>query len=379
MAAERTQRLGARPVGKDVVQGERWRDYDLVMVLFLMMLLVLGATAVFSASAGSRSEFYRQLIYMGIGILALIYLSLSDYRALGRLYGVTYLVTLVLLVVVRVAGHRTLGAQREISLGLFELQPSEISKLLIIIVLACFLSDRRGRIKDFSTFLVGLLLILPPTVLILAQPDLGTALVYVGIYYGMAFVAGVPKRYLLGSLALGAAALPLLVAHLHGYQRQRLVVFFNPGADPKGAGYNILQAKIAVGSGGLLGKGFLTGTQGQLGFVPIRVTDFIFAIFSEEWGFVGALILLCLFMVLLYRLLRAAHLARDVYGRLLVSGVATMILFQMVVNIGMNLGVMPVVGIPLPFISYGGSSMLTNLAGIGVVQSVLLRRRDVRF
>jgi rod shape determining protein RodA len=157
------------------------------------------------------------------------------------------------------------------------------------------------------------------------------------------------------------------------------VTFFNPGSDPQGAGYNILQAKIAVGSGGFFGKGFLTGTQGQLGFVPSRVTDFIFAIFSEEWGFIGALVLLALFTIVLLRVIRAAHLARDSFGTLLAFGVATMIFFQVVVNVGMNLGVMPVVGIPLPFISYGGSSMLTNLAAIGIVQSVLIHHKDLMF
>jgi rod shape determining protein RodA len=356
-----------------------WREYDFALMLFLLMLLVLGATAIFSASGAGRSQFYRQLIYIGLGLGAMLYLSLTDYRSLGRLYGLTYVGMLLLLLLVRVAGHRALGAQREINLGLFELQASEISKLLIIIVLARFFNDRRAKIKSIVTLLMALALILPPAVLILVQPDLGTALVYIGIFYGMAFMAGVAKRYLFGSIALSAATLPLIISHLHGYQQRRLIVFFNPGADPQGAGYNILQAKIAVGSGGFLGKGFLTGTQGQLGFVPIRVTDFIFAIFSEEWGFIGAFVLLSLFMLLIFRMLRATHLARESFGTLLAFGITTMILFQMVVNVGMNLGVMPVVGIPLPFISYGGSSMLTNLAGIGIIQSIVVHHKDVRF
>ena len=276
-----------------------WREYDYVLFAFLGMVLVLGATAVFSAAGPTRGEFFRQAIYMGMGLLALVYFSLVDYRSLGRVYGITYVATLLLLLTVRIVGHRVLGAQRAISLGIIDLQPSEVSKLLVIIVLARYLSDRRGRIRSVFTFLFGVALVIPPAILILAQPDLGTALVYFGIFYGMAFMAGVPKRYLVGSVVLVAAALPILISHLHGYQQQRLVVFFNPGADPQGAGYNILQAKIAVRSGGLFGKGFLTGTQGQLGFVPIRATDFIFAIFSEEWGFVGALVLLTIETVLL--------------------------------------------------------------------------------
>ena len=357
-----------------------WRQYDYVMGLFLLMVLVLGATAIFSAAGtGNRIEFVRQVIYMAVGFGVLLYFSLTDYRSMGRLYGLTYVLMLLLLLLVRVAGHQALGAQREINLGLFELQASEISKLLIIIVLARFFNSRRDRIKSPVTFLLGLVLVAPPTLLILAQPDLGTALVYVGIFLGMSFMAGVPKRYMATLVLVTAAALPLVVSRLQGYQQRRLITFLNPGSDPAGAGYNILQAKIAVGSGGFFGKGFLTGTQGQLGFVPSRVTDFIFAIFSEEWGFIGAIILLVLFLALIARLLRAAHLAPDSFGALLCFGIATMIAFQVVVNVGMNIGVMPVVGIPLPFISYGGSSMLTNMAAIGMVQSVIIHHKDRMF
>jgi rod shape determining protein RodA len=357
-----------------------WREFDYVMGLFLLMVLVLGAIAIFSAAgAGNRVDFVRQVIYMAVGLAALLYFSLTDYRSLGRLYGLTYLLMLLLLLLVRVAGHQALGAQREINLGLFELQASEVSKLLLIIVLARYFSSRRDSIKSPLTFALALVLVAPPTLLILVQPDLGTALVYTGIFFGMAFLAGVPKRYMAALVLVTAAALPLVVSRLQRYQQRRLITFFNPGADPSGAGYNILQAKIAVGSGGFFGKGFLTGTQGQLGFVPSRVTDFIFAIFSEEWGFIGALILLVLFLVLLVRLLRAAHLARESFGALLCFGVATMIAFQVLVNVGMNIGVMPVVGIPLPFISYGGSSMLTNMAAIGMAQSVIVHNKDLMF
>ena len=356
-----------------------WREYDFALTLFLAMVLVLGVTAVFSASSAGRPEFYRQLIYIVVGFGVLVYMSLTDYRSLGRLYGFTYVVMLLSLLIVRIFGHATLGAVRQIDLGIIAIQPSEISKLLLIIVLARFFNDRRQQIRSPATFLFGALLLAPPTMLILVQPDLGTALVYIGIFFGMAFMAGVPKRYLIGVLLVVGAALPYIISHLQGYQQRRLIIFFNPGADPPGAGYNILQAKIAVGSGGLFGKGFLTGTQGQLGFVPSRVTDFIFAIFSEEWGFIGGLVMILLFMALALRLLRAAHLARDSFGTLLAFGVATMIAFQVVVNVGMNLGIMPVVGIPLPFISYGGSSMLTNLAAIGIVQSIVIRHKDVRF
>jgi rod shape determining protein RodA len=356
-----------------------FRQYDFVLAIFLLMVLALGSAAIFSASGARRVEFVHQVIYIAIGLAVLTYFAFTDYRSLGRLYGLTYLAMMLLLLLVRVAGHQALGAQRWIYLGFFELQASEISKLLVIIVLARFFYERQPRITSFRTYLVGVGLMAPPTLLILVQPDLGTAIVFIALFFGMAFMAGVPARYMALTVGLTAAALPLIVGRLHDYQQKRLVTFFNPGSDPQGAGYNILQAKIAVGSGGFFGKGFLTGTQGQLGFVPSRVTDFIFAIFSEEWGFIGALVLLALFTVVLLRVMRASHLARDGFGTLMAFGIGTMIFFQVVVNVGMNLGVMPVVGIPLPFISYGGSSMLTNLAAIGIVQSILIHHKDLMF
>jgi rod shape determining protein RodA len=358
---------------------QTWREYDFVLQVFLTMVLVLGATAVFSAQGGLHAQFLHQVLYIGMGLLVLLYFSLTDYRSLGRLWFLTYVVMVLLLLMVLKAGHAVLGAQRWIYLGFFELQVSEIAKLMIIVILARFFWLRRQHLDGPVTFFLGLALLAPPVALILVQPDLGTALVFIAVFYGMAFMAGVGKRYLVGSLLIGLAALPTAVGYLHGYQQKRLITFLDPGSDPQGAGYNILQAQIAVGSGGFFGKGFLTGTQGQLGFLPSRVTDFIFAIFSEEWGFLGAFVLLLIFMAVLYRLMRAVHFARDGFGALLAFGVATMIFFQVVVNVGMNLGVMPVVGIPLPFVSYGGSSMLTNMAAVGIVQSVLIHRKDMRF
>jgi rod shape determining protein RodA len=355
-----------------------FQRFDYVMLLVLGMILTLGAAAIFSAAAGGPL-FVRQFGYIGVGAALLLITALTDYHRLGRWYLLTFVACLLLLFSVRQFGHVALGAQRWISLGFFDLQPAEIAKLLIIIVLGRFFADRERKARSWLTFAGALALMLPPLALIIVQPDLGTSLVFVGIFYGMAFMAGVAKRYLLGSVLVLAVAIPLITPHLHGYQKKRLEVFLNPALDPQGAGYNLLQAKIAVGSGGFFGKGFLTGTQGQLGFVPSRVTDFIFAIFSEEFGFFGALILLGLFLVLLLRLVRATHLARDHFGLLLASGILTMLFAQVVINVGMNLGVMPVVGIPLPFISYGGSSMLTNMIAIGIVQSILIRRQAAVF
>ncbi len=360
----------ARPAAFD---GPPHLRVDYLMLLALAMLLILGTAAIFSAATGGLL-FIRQVAYVGVGLVLLLLFTLTDYRKLGRWYLLTFVLCLVLLVSVRRFGHTALGAQRWISLGFFDLQPSEVAKLLIIIVLARFLAGRQAKARSWLTFAGAAALLLPPLALILVQPDLGTSLVFGGIFYGMVFMAGVAKRYLLGSLAAIAAAIPLITPHLHGYQQRRLQVFLNPALDPQGAGYNMLQAKIAVGSGALFGKGFLTGTQGQLGFVPSRVTDFIFAIFSEEFGFVGALLLLALFLLLLLRLVRVTHLAREAFGALLAAGMLSMLFVQVVVNAGMNLGLFPVVGIPLPFVSYGGSSMLTNLIAIGIAQSILVHR-----
>jgi rod shape determining protein RodA len=346
---------------------------DYLLLLVLGMLLVLGGAATFSATTGGPL-FVRQAAYVGVGVALLFLFALTDYRKLGRWYLLTFVACLLLLLSVRRFGHAALGAQRWISLGFFDLQPAEVAKLLIIVVLARFLAGRQKGRKSWVTFAGASLLIIPPLGLILAQPDLGTSVVFVGIFYGMVFMAGVAKRYVVGSLLIGAAVIPLITPHLHGYQQKRLQVFFNPALDPQGAGYNLLQAKIAVGSGEFAGKGFLTGTQGQLGFVPSRITDFIFAIFSEEFGFLGALILLALFLLLLLRLVRVLHLAPEPFGMLLAAGIASMLFVQVCVNVGMNLGLLPVVGIPLPFVSYGGSSMLTNLVAIGIAQSILMRR-----
>jgi len=365
----------ARPAAFD---GPPHLRVDYLLLLALAMLLILGTAAIFSAAAGGLL-FIRQIAYVGVGLVLVLLFTLTDYRKLGRWYLLTFVLSLLLLVSVRRFGHTALGAQRWISLGFFDLQPSELAKLLIIIVLARFLADRQARARSWLTFAGAAGLLLPPLALILMQPDLGTSLVFAGIFYGMLLLAGVAKRYLLGSFAAIAGAVPLITPHLHGYQQRRLQVFLNPALDPQGAGYNLLQAKIAVGSGALFGKGFLTGTQGQLGFVPSRITDFIFAIFSEEFGFVGALLLLALFLLLLLRLVRVTHLAREAFGALLAAGILSMLFVQVVVNVGMNLGLMPVVGIPLPFVSYGGSSMLTNLIAVGIAQSILVHRGSSRF
>lgn len=344
---------------------------DRLQAVLALLLCFLGLITVFSAHA----DWERQLLWVAAGAIAYVACAALDYRRLRPIAPALYIAMLLLLAAVHVAGHTALGARRWLSLAGFPLEPSELSKLIVVVVLAALLS-RRDQI-GWRSFMAALGLVAVPAGLVLAQPDLGTALVLSATAGGMLFLAGARPAQLVSVGAAGAVALPLLPHLLHGYQRRRLEIFLDPTQDPLGAGYNLLQARIAVGSGGLTGQGWLHALQGQLGFVPERATDFVFATFAEEFGLIGCLILLALYGVLLVRLMRAAAVAPDRFGELLAGGAFVLILAQVAQNVGMNVGLMPIAGIPLPLISYGGSATITTLAALGLVQSVLLRRSTV--
>ena len=341
---------------------------DRLQPLLAAMLVVLGVMTVYSA----RADWTRQVLWVALGALAYVAAASLDYRRLRALAPALYVLMLLMLVAVHVIGHAVLGARRWLSLAGFPLEPSELSKLILVVVLAVYLS--RHEQIGWRAFAGGLGLVALPAYLLLAQPDLGTTLVFVAVSIGMLFVAGSRPAQLMFVIASGALALPLLPHLLHGYQRRRLEIFLDPTQDPLGAGYNLLQARIAVGSGGLFGRGWLDGLQGQLGFVPERATDFAFASFAEEFGLLGCLVLLAIFGTLLIRLLRSAALAPDRFGELVAGGTFLMVFTQVTVNVGMNIGLLPIAGIPLPLISYGGSASITTLAALGLVQSVMLRR-----
>jgi rod shape determining protein RodA len=345
-----------------------WQRLDHLQPLLAGMLLVLGLMTVFSAHA----DWVRQLVWVAFGAAAYAVATAFDYRRLQSLAPWLYVAMLALLLAVRLFGRTALGAQRWLSIGAFPLQPSELSKLLLVLVVAAYLS-RWDKIS-WGAFMGALLLVAPVAVLILTQPDLGTTIVVIALLVGMLFLGGA-RIVQLGSLAVCAAVvIPLLPHLLHGYQRRRLEIFLNPGSDPLGAGYNLLQARIAVGAGGLFGQGWLHGLQGALGFVPERATDFVFAVFAEQFGLLGSVLLLAMFGTLLIRLLRSAAVAPDRFGGLVAAGVFMMIFAQVVENVGMNIGLLPIAGIPLPLISYGGSATVTTLTALGLVQSVMLRR-----
>ena len=345
-------------------------------------LTVFGLIAIKSATLhapDARGDFSHQIAYFIVGVLAMVALTFTDYHVWQRFSKPIYLITVIMLAAVKFAGHTELGGQRWIGIGPIVFQPSEPAKLLIIFSLAAILASPKRTYKKWREILVPIVAAGVPALLVLLQPDLGTALVLVAILTAMLFFA-LPRltQFLAYSvLVVGGAALSPLF--LHDYQRQRLLVFLNPNHDPQGAGWSLIQSKIAVGSGELFGKGLFNGTQTQLGFVPEHATDFIFTVVGEELGFLGSALLLGLYALLLGMGMLAVSAARDKFGLLVAVGIVAMFAFHILVNIGMTVGIMPITGIPLPFISYGGSSLVTCLASVGVLLNIHLQRTRMTF
>ena len=360
----------------EVAKSRRWRAFDWQLLLYLLLLvafgLVMGYSANYQAIGGESglSQTVKTLIWTSIGLTLFFVAANFDYHWLQTFATPIYLVVLALLVATGLVGTNLFGAQMSISVAGIDFQFSEISKVLMIVVLAAFLASRRERIGRLSTIVGAGLLMALPTYLVYRQPDFGTAMVFVAILLGMLFMsgAGIGWLALLGGVTVAVA--PVAVAALQEYQRQRLFCFLDPSADPQGACYQVVQALNAVGSGGLLGQGLTAGRQNQLGFLPVQSTDFIFTVVAEELGFIGGMILLTLFALLIWRVVSVGWGARDAFGANIAAGLASLLLFQITVNIGMVTGIMPVTGIPLPFITYGGSSMISLLFGMGLLQSV---------
>ncbi|HEX9016879.1 MAG TPA: rod shape-determining protein RodA, partial [Chloroflexota bacterium] len=319
----------------------------------------------------------KQLGFVAVGLIVMVLVASADYRLLhAGAYGI-YALALLLLAVVFVVGHgqSEWGSQRWIDLKLFPLQPSEIAKPALVLALARYFSDHQSNARSIRHLAGSFLLALPAFLLVYAQPDLGTSASFLFIWFLMALVGGTRLLYLGLTGGLALAALPVIWSLLKDYMRDRITIFLHPESDPWGQGYNIIQAQISIGSGGMWGRGFLAGTQSQGHFLRIQHSDFIFSVLAEEMGFVGGLALFLLFFILLSRILRVAHLSRDAFGRLVAAGIAVTLLFSVSVNVAANVRLMPVTGIPLTFISYGGSSMITNLASLGMIQSILMRRK----
>jgi len=351
--------------------------YLLVATLLLMAygLVITYSTSYEDLAAGDPIQFIvRGAIFTALGIVTMLAVAYFDYAWFGTFAPVFYLLTIGLLALVLVIGHNVLGGQRWITVAGQKFQVSEFAKIFMIVVLAKYFADRQGRMGSPLVLGGALLLLAPAFALVYRQPDLGTSLVFVGIFFGMAYLAGARPWQLASLVAAGLAGFPLIWGVLQGYQKARLTAFLDPYADPQGAGWNIIQSLIAIGSGQATGKGLTAGTQSPLGYLPIAESDFVFAGLAEDLGFVGAVILFALFAVLLIATLRIGFRARDPFGTFVAAGVFSMLAFQLVVNVGMAMSLMPVTGIPLPFISHGGSSLLSICMALGLLQSISMRR-----
>jgi rod shape determining protein RodA len=358
-----------------------WRHFDYVLLAVTVILVLFGLAMIYSATKDSPElgdYVWDQAAVAVVGFILLFVVAIFDYQLLANLQRPIYLATVGVLVATAIIGYTQLGAQRWLSVGNIPVQPSEFAKILVILVLAKFLADRQGQIEKLRTILLSFVLIAIPVFLIYQQPDLSTAISLLVAWGVMVIMAGMRPLHM---TLLGAAVLvlmPVIWFRLQGYQRERILLFLDPSRDEL-ASYNIDQALIALGSGGWLGQGYGAGIQTQGRFLKVRHTDFIFSVVGEEMGLIATVLLMVLIVIVVLRALRAARLSRDAYGRLIAVGVATIIAFQAMVNVGMNLGISPVTGIPLPFISYGRSSLLTLLIGIGLVESVMMRHRKLEF
>ncbi|MDQ7093835.1 rod shape-determining protein RodA [Desulfosporosinus sp. PR] len=380
------------------------KNLDLLFVIFTFLLLAASllilSTASINVDKADPMHYVKvQAIWILSGIVIAAVLATFDYQKWRHFRWWIYGLNLVLLLAVVLFGSSAKGATRWIPItSSFSIQPSEFAKIFIIITLADFLADRQGKLDNFKDFILPFLFVLIPMLLIYKQPDLGTTLVFAAIFIGMMFVAGANPWKFGGLLFAGIAVIGValwlhfatnLPSWLHwaqglplpmqDYQLKRLAIFVNPAADTSGDGYHIIQSIWAIGSGGFWGKGYRMGTQGQLNFLPEHHTDFIFSVVGEEFGFIGTVTLLFIFLIFILRSVSIALKARDPYGMLIGTGIISMFTFHVLVNVGMTSGIMPVTGIPLPLISFGGSAMWANMAAIGLLLSVNLRRQRLMF
>ncbi|MCP4745932.1 MAG: rod shape-determining protein RodA [Desulfobacteraceae bacterium] len=354
--------------------------FDWWMLLLTFMIAAIGLTALYSAvntglTSGQSFLFTKQLIWYCVGCVVMLAAFLFNYKSYERWAHLFYLFCIGLLVAVLVAGKLGGGSKRWIVVGPFSLQPSEVVKLAVILVLAKYYAKvARAEGLYLKDLITPAVLTAIPIVLIVRQPDLGTAIVVALIAGAITVYVKIERHTLVWLVAGCALTIPLVGFFLKEYQKQRILTFLNPDRDPLGAGYHIIQSKIAIGSGMITGKGFLKGTQNTLNFLPEQHTDFIFSVLAEEWGLAGAAFVLLVFLLLITWGLQIAQRSRDPFGTILSVGVTAMIFWQVFINIGMVMGLMPVVGVTLPFISYGGSSVITMMAGAGLLLNVSMRR-----
>ncbi len=359
-------------------------NFDWVLLLIVTVISVIGFFAIYSASVsyGTVTPYFKkQVLWFYLGLMVMFGSTILDYRILGKWSFWLHLFITILLVYVLFYGVGGPGSRvnRWIRLGPFFFQPSEFAKFTLVLYLSHYFNDAR-RINDlsFKDILWPLTVTLVPFILILRQPDLGTASILLFLFVPIIFLVGLRYKVILITGLLGLASLPIAWFFvLKSYQRSRILTLINPDRDPLGTGYHIIQSKIAIGSGGLWGKGFMQGTQAHLNFLPARHTDFIFSVFTEEWGFVGGIILIGLYFLLIMWCLRFVGKSRDRSGTVLTVGITSILTSHIIINLGMVTGLLPIVGMPLPFMSYGGSAMISSLFGIGLILNVRMRRFEM--
>ena len=355
------------------------QNFDWMLLVIILLLAASGLITLYSAArAGlpvTQAFFVKQLVWYGIGLVIMIASFLISYKQIDQYAYSAYAICMFLLVAVLVAGKLVAGSKRWLVFGPISLQPSELAKVAVILVLSRYYS-RTASTKGmrFRDLLIPMVLIGIPFALIVKQPDLGTAVMILLIAGTLTVFIKVEKRAMIAIVSSGTVAIPMIWLLLKGYQKQRILTFLEPDRDPLGAGYHIIQSKIAIGSGMLAGKGFLQGTQNALSFLPEHHTDFIFSVLAEDWGFIGSAAVLFLFLLLIIWGLNIAHGCRDPFGALLAIGITALIGWEVFINIGMVMGMMPVVGIPLPFISYGGSAILIMMVCMGILLNISMRK-----
>ena len=354
-------------------------DWGFLMVIFFIGSL--GIVVLYSASSAGQEEgvisvlFKKQMIWMCAGFFIMLILTIVDYREFDKLHLFIYAFCAGLLVIVLIFGHVGGGSRRWIALGFFRIQPSELMKIALIISLASAYSTSVSQTGiNFKRLIKPAVLCLIPFALIVDQPDLGTAMLLLLIAGSITLFVKVERKVFFSLVFSGIALIPIFWFLLKDYQKDRILTFLNPDRDPLGSGYHIIQSKIAIGSGMLTGKGFLKGTQNALSFLPEQHTDFIVSVLAEEWGLLGISVLLTLYLILLFWGLNIAYNCRNMFGSILAFGITAMIFWQIFINTGMVMGLMPVVGVPLPLVSYGGSSVITNMVGFGILLNISMRK-----
>lgn len=364
-----------------------WDRFDYVLSLSAIALVLVGLVLIYSGSlsfydgplTSFESPVFKQVIFACIGITGMLVASKIDYHYLTHYAWVMYAIGIVSLVAILAIGQTAFGSTRWFDLGPIQVQPSEFAKLATILALARYFSEHGGDARDLKTLLISLAIVAPVSALVFVEPDLGTSIVFFAIWLGIVVVAGVSRRHLLVMAALFLAVFPFIWTFaIADYQVERVSVLVDSNEDSLGAGYNVNQSKIAVGSGEWLGKGWQNGDQTQLGYLKVATKDFIFSLLSEEFGFVGCMVVFGLFILLLMRGVRAAQIAGDPAGQLVAVGIVMLILMQTFINVAVNLSIFPVTGIPLPFISQGGSSLVSLFIALGILQSIVMRHRAYR-